>query len=150
MGTVTFTLVFLTQHQHYWENTKNGVAEEIFFFPPKSKDDFFFYSRRVRVGRCEQKACECFTLCWLGSLGHGGPARILFTALSAHEVSLPGLERGKGERRGDKVSSVSRLLSQVASPSWQPRPFDCSLSQGPRTLQPFITTALLPVLTARV
>lgn len=52
------------------------------------------------MGRCEQKACECFTLCWLGSLGDGGPARILFTALSAHEVSLPGLEQGEGREEG--------------------------------------------------
>lgn len=71
------------------------------FFSTKKKRRFFlFHSRRVKVGRCEQKACECFTLCWLGSLGDGGPARILFTALSAHEVSLPGLERGEGREEG--------------------------------------------------
>lgn len=97
----------------------------------------------------EQKVCECFTLCWLGSLGHGSSACILFTALSAHEVSLPGLEQcrsggagGGGKEGGGKVSSDSRLLSQVPSPSGQPRRFDCSLSQGLHTLQPFILPTL--------
>lgn len=64
-------------------------------------------------GRCKQRVYECFTLCWLGSLGHRSPPRVLFTALPAHEVSLPSLERGQS-------SSVSPFLFQVLSLSGQP------------------------------
>lgn len=65
-------------------------------------------------GRCKERVHECFTLCRLGSLGHRSPAWVLFTALPAHEVSLPGLEQGQS-------SSVSPFLSQVLSRSGQPR-----------------------------
>lgn len=65
-------------------------------------------------GRCKETVYECFTLCRLGSLGHRSPAWVLFTALPAHEVSLPGLERGQS-------SSVSPFLFQVLSRSGQPR-----------------------------
>lgn len=64
-------------------------------------------------GRWKQRVYECFTLCWLGSLGYRSPPWVLFTALPAHEVSLPGLERGQS-------SSVSQFLSQVLSRLGQP------------------------------
>lgn len=74
-----------------------------------------FYSSHTEHwgGRCKQRGYECFTLCWMGSLGHRSPAWVLFTALPAHEVSLPGLEQGQS-------SSVSPVLSQDQSWSGQP------------------------------
>lgn len=84
-------------------------------------------------GRCKQRVYECFTLCWLGSLGHRSPAWVLFTALPAHKVSLPGLEQGQS-------SSVSRFLSQVLSQSGQPR-----VTVGPVKAR---MAALLPTNTA--
>ena len=64
-------------------------------------------------GRCKQRLYECFTLCWLGSLGHHSPAWVLFTALPSHEVSLPSLEQGQS-------SSVRPVFSQVVCPSVWP------------------------------
>lgn len=59
-------------------------------------------------GGCDQGVYECFTLCWLSSLGHRSSAWVLFTALPAHEVSLPGLESGQS-------SSVRLFLSPLLS-----------------------------------
>lgn len=75
---------------------------------------------------------ECFTLCWLGSLGCRSPAWVLFTALSAHEVSLPGLEQGQS-------SSVSLLLSQALSRLRQPWGY-CRPSQGLNGCPPYLLT----------
>lgn len=71
---------------------------------------------------------ECFTLCWLGSLGHHSSAWVLFTAFPAHEVSLPGLERGQSS----SVSSIPLL----GTFSIRTTTGHCRLSQSPNGCPP--------------
>lgn len=102
-------LYFYATHSVLWGRKSCNMK----FLPTSMGTLYSFHSERWG-GRCKQRVYECFTLCWLGSLGHRSPAWVLFTALSAHEVSLPGLEWGQS-------SLVSPFLSQVLSRSGQPR-----------------------------